>query len=333
MFVYLDIKQVTNAVGVALGPGPQVFIWETVKGLLLGTSLNSLAIGGFLNEGGLRETMFVHNGGASDGILGWFKGEPFSSSPASVIPAEAATFTSVGINSTNLGTSIRGLIKLAMSFQGQQTDDVDSWVKTQIGIDLGDVFRGLGGRFHLFSTGTVANLENPFEDQNFVLELKDEAPFRQLINKAAEMSGGGWQPKKYLERDIYSVGGSPQEGGPSFCIADRFFLFAGAVEKVEKLIRRLGKDAQGVGENEEYKKMAGSIPQKVNLLSFSNSKYLATYLESITEVLKDSVNDEVPEEVFLLLTAVGKTLGASIGYGVWQDAGLYFESTITYQKN
>jgi hypothetical protein len=331
--LYVDLKQITDAVdkGVASAGGFQSMIWSSVKNIVFGKSLNSVGLAGFFDERGIRQTLFVHNAGASDGLLGWFKGAPFSSTPAAVIPPEVATFSTLAFNGPNFAVAVRQLIKLGLSFQGGgDSADPDAQVEAMLGIKLEDIFRGLGSRIHAFGFGEGPNLENPLGDQTFVLELQDEAPFKQLLGHPL-LASGALQSRKYMERDIFSPAGVAEGAGPAFCISDRMLIVSLDGKSVEKTLRRAGKEGPGLGDQEGYKKIAAIVPPKVAFLGYSDEGYIAKTFGSVSEMIRESAAAEVPEDVFLLLAAVGKFLGATIAYGAWQDAGLFYDSRMLYR--
>ena len=69
----------------------------------------------------------------------------------------------------------------------------------------------------------------------------------------------------------------------------------------------------------------------VSALSYSDSNYFGDYVKNMAGMIMDNAPDDVPEEAVLLLTALGSTMGASIGFGAWVDTGFYTESKLLFQ--
>ena len=58
-----------------MSENPFGFVWTGVRDALFGASLNNFAATYSLEEGGLRGRGFLHNSGASDGVVGWYVDE------------------------------------------------------------------------------------------------------------------------------------------------------------------------------------------------------------------------------------------------------------------
>ena len=335
IYLYADIKQVTDAVGTALGPGLPAMIWTPVKELLFGNTLNCAGVGAFLKKDGIRQTVFVHNEGASDGILGWFKGASFSSTPAKLIPAGVETFSTIAFNAENFGKFIRGVLQIAMSMQGGAGADIDQTVEQMLGMKLDDLLRAFGSRIHTFGTSKQVK-DNPLGDQTIVLELKNEEPVKRLLETANLMTNGALEPRKYLDRDVFSIT-AMGEDGPALCVTDRLFVVSFTGGSLEKLIGRLGKETDTIKDFDGYKKIAAGLPSSVDMLGYSDESYLANSMANVAETVRDQAASSgfdlggSEEQVFLLLAALGKTLGSTIAYGVWKDAGLFYDSTVYYR--
>lgn len=331
VYAFINTKAVIESVGGLLPPGMGPAIWFNVKDVLFGKSLNNIGLSASILPDGLRQTAFVHNNGASDGIVGWFKGDKFSSTPEKMIPETAGTFSSVGFNATNFGKFVRAAVKMAMSFQAPGQDvDVDQMVQGMLGIRLEDLIRGFGSKIHMFGSAEGVSAENPLGDQSIVLELKDEGPLKQLIERANQMAGGALSPKQYLNRDIFEV--SPGEDGPAFSVTDRKFVMSFAGGGVEKIIRRLGKDEKGLKDSAELKQLLTTVPAQVDMIAYSSSDYMAQSISGATSTLSELGSDEIPPELAEFLEAVGKKLGASIGYGLWGDQGLLYDAKVYYRN-
>jgi hypothetical protein len=332
VFAYLNMKQIADAVGPAIaGEMPAAMIWESLRGLLLGNSLNSFGIGGALSKDGLRQTTFVHNEGASDGIFGWFKGTAFPSTPPSLIPSEAGTFSTLAFNGNNFGNFVRNIAQLFAMFQGggpgAPSPDVNALAKSFIGVELDELLRAIGGRIHFFGSAT-ADPENPLAGQTIAIELSDENTIKTVVETLKNFAPGVLEDKEYMGSTIHRAG----EGGPALSVTHRMFVLSFAPGGIEKLIRRMGTEsASSLADSAEYKRMAASIPSSVTLLNYTDSKYMGQSLGNLVDMVMTKAPEEIPEEAFLFLAALGRTLGASIGFGTWVPTGLYFESVLQFQ--
>lgn len=328
-FAYLNVKQVIDAVGPAIaGEMPAAMIWEQARGLLFGNSLNSLGMAGALDKDGMRQTTFVHNDGASDGILGWFKGATFPSTPPSVVPAEAGTFSTIAFNAANFGNFVRSVAQIGAMFQGGgggEKPDVNAMAKAFIGVELDEFLRALGSRLHFFGSAVAPSPDNPFGDQTIAIELSDEGTMKTVVETLKNFAP--FEDKEYLGSTIYRTG----ESGPAFSVTNRMFVVSFAPGGIEKLIRRMGAASTSLGDSTDYKRLAASVPSSVSVLSYMDSKYVGNYLDGIVEMVMNEAPEEIPQEAFLFLTALGRTLGASIGFGTWLQSGMYFESLLKFQ--
>ncbi len=332
-FLFVNIKPVLASIDAAMSANPFVFVWQSVSEILFGKSLNNLGMGYSLEENGIKGKVFVHNGGADDGILGWFKSKPFPAKPPTIIPDSSLVYATTGLNGDAIGKSIRKVLELVQSFAALQGEvvDIEQMFEQNVGVKFSAFLKSIGNRLHYFSAG-VPTQDNPLGDFSFVVELKNDKVWKQLLDKALEMTGGALQPKKYMGRDIFSSG---DLGGvdPSLCVTDKMLLFSLSPKSVEQVIRRIGKDAPGIGEKPSFKKTLAKLPAQVTGLSYSSKEYADQSAAAMKDMFADiPFPEEIPPELFDFLSALGKTMDDSAGYSTWKETGMYSETVAPYRK-
>jgi len=333
--LFLNMKPILKAVNGAMEGNPFVFLWQTLEKVLFGKSLNNWGTGIVLEEGGIRSKSFVHNNGASDGMLGWFKSKPFAASPPSIVPGDAGTYSVFGLNAEAINKSVKMMLNLVQSFaalQGAEAN-VEEMFEAEMGFKLSSLLGSIGNRAHYFGSGKAGGLENPLGDMTVVLELSNDAPWKKLANKAVELSGGALEPKKYMGRDIFVMGDGFSGPQPAVCISDKMVIFGSEPENVQKVIRRIGKDSPGLADNAEFKASLGKLPAQVTALSYQSSSVPAGYMEVIEQALQFSpAGDAVPPEAMRALNALLNLLGTSSSYTTWTEKGPYSESSTRFKK-
>lgn len=332
---FMNMKPILKAVNGAMEGNPFVFLWQTVEKVLFGTSLNNFGMAIALEENGIRSKSFVHNNGASDGMLGWFKSKPFAASPPSIVPGDAGTYNVSGLNAEAITKSVKMMLNLVQSFaalQGAEAN-VEEMFEAEMGFKLSSLLSSIGNRLHYFGSGQPGGIENPLGDMTIVLELSNDAPWKKLVNKAIEMSGGAFEPKKYMGRDVFVMGDGFSGPQPAACISDKMVIFGSEPENVQKVIRRIGKDSPGLADNAEFKEALGRLPAQVTGLSYQSSSVAASYMEMIEQALQFSpVGDAVPPEAMRALNALLNLMGTSASYTSWTEKGLYSESSTRFKK-
>ena len=332
---FMNMKPILKAVNGAMEGNPFVFLWQTVEKVLFGTSLNNFGTAIALEENGIRSKTFVHNNGASDGMLGWFKSKPFAASPPSIVPGDAGTYSVFGLNAEAITKSVKMMLNLVQSFaalQGAEAN-VEEMFEAEMGFKLSSLLSSIGNRAHNFGSGRPGGVENPLGDMTIVLELSNDAPWKKLVNKAIEMSGGAFEPKKYMGRDVFVMGDGFSGPQPAVCISDKMVIFGSEPENVQKVIRRIGKDSPGLADNAEFKKALSRLPAQVTGLAYQSSSVAAGYMEVIEQALQFSpAGDAVPPEAMRALNALLNLMGTSASYTIWTEKGLYAESTTLFKK-
>ena len=332
---FMNMKPVLKAVNGAMEGNPFVFIWQTIEEVFFGKSLNNFGIGAALEEDGIRSRIFVHNDGASDGLLSWVKSEPFAAAPPSIVPGDTGTYSVSGLNAKAITKSVNKLLNLAQSFmalQGQEANIKEMFLET-MGFKISDLLGSLGNRVHTFGSGKAAGIENPLGDNTVVLELSNDAPWKKLVDKAIELTGGALEPQKYMGRDVFIMGDGFSGPAPGVCITDKMVIFSTEGENVQKVIRRIGKDAPGLAANEEFKKALGTLPAQVTGINYQSSSVASGYMEAIEQALQFSpAGEAVPPEAMRVIGALLNLMGTSTSYTTWTEKGLYAESTVLFKK-
>ncbi len=339
---FLNIRPLAVAARKALQGNPMVnMIWQLVEGKILGRSLKNLAISMTLREGDVQQIVFVNNGGASDGILGIVRGQPFAARPHSIFPEDSDQVSTTAINFPAFYSIVKDVGQMVMSatqgFAGPPggqpgapgQPDPEQMIEAMYGIKMKPVVEAVGNNIHFFQRGGASE-QNQLGSFVFALELKDEMPIKDLLSKASLMMG--LTGEKYLDRDIYPLSapstGPPAAVSPTLGIADKMLVFGINQELVKEVIRRSGKESKGIGGTPGYQAVAGLLPTQVTVLSYSSAKAFRDSLKMVKDALRH-VGDQVPVPD---LTPISDIVTGSIGWGLWKPNGLYAETIVALKK-
>lgn len=316
-FTFVNIKQVITSIDSALSTTFFAFFWQKLQGLLFGPTLNNFAASGSIDATGLTQTMFVHNAGASDGLLGVFKGEAFAPGLAAPVPSDCKTFSSSTFNPGQLAKIIKEAVQLAMSLQGQQAD-LDTLVESQVGVKFSELMAGLGNRMHSFSG--LPRQDNPFASLNYILELKEEGGLKKVLKKVSEMAGGQFDAEKFKDREIYSA--DTGSFAINACAADKLLVLSTSRNDVEKVLTRT---ADAVAGGDYFKKAVTGMPAQVTMVGFNSPEYMPALIKGMAQQAAESEGADEEAQVFIkALGAAADAFGGGWSYGVWRDRGLYF---------
>ena len=249
----------------------------------------------------------------------------------SVVPGEAKTFSSLGINVTRVFSAIREIVQTVMAFQGQ-TADLNTLFEQQFGLSLDALTHSLGKRLDMFYI-TAPTEANSAGDMSLILALGEETQEAQLIDRIWMETGDECAPRQYSERKLYTAQTSVQGVRPSLCVSDRMLIFSMAGENGEKVIGRSGKEDPGAGGNPEFKRMSKSFPSQVLAVSYADAEYFVSLIDNLTQAIRMPAGTGVPSGFFDLLKAGVKGFGSSASYSVWKEGqGIYSEGWLPYAK-
>ncbi|MEM7233473.1 MAG: hypothetical protein AAF517_14945, partial [Planctomycetota bacterium] len=254
MYMYVNLKSITSAVDGALSASMFAFFWQKAQQLLIGKSLNNMAVSMTVGNDGIHQKAFAHNSGASDGMLGWLKTDPMDPVPSPLIPKNASTFSSLGVNGGQIVGVVREVIQTVLAFRGVGAD-VDTMVEQQVGVKLTDIEKALGKKAHIFQVDG-ATPQNPFGDLTVTFELNDDGPFKKLLSKLSELSQGQLA-------NIESKNGKPlytADTGlgfsPSFSATDKLFILGMSRRNVERVLTKIGSKTSELGASKAFKKFS-----------------------------------------------------------------------------
>jgi hypothetical protein len=327
VFAFVNLSHLTSTINKALSNTFFAFYWQKVESLLFGKSLNNVGLSLLLEDAQVRQSIFVHNAGAADGLLGVLKTDPFAPSPPSFLPDSTRSFSVLGFNAARIEAMVREVAQIAAAF-GQPAADIDGTFEQQFGVKLKDVFAAIGKKFHLFSQGGTES-SDVFADLNLAVEVKDEEPFKKLLQKSVETYAGKLETSKYKEKDVYTLAG----GGDGFSVAlsDKLIIGGGSPGNVKAVLDRSGATSSKLGE--EFQKNAGGVPGQVVGIGFANAAYMKDSLLSVAEMLEKNADDEEARKaVKAVAAAVADQLGPMLSYSAWTGAGLQADTFYFYKK-
>ena len=338
-FGYVNIKSLTTSLGNSLSATFFGFFWQKFQSLVFGKSLNNLGMAVGIDKEGIRQTVFLHNDGADDGIVGWLRAPGIEPQPPAFTPESANMVGSVSINVAKVFAFLQDLAQTALSFQGG--GDVNMLFEQQFGVKLDDLKRAFGTRIDMFST-TVGNMENPFGDVTLLVALEDASPIRQLLKRMNTMAPGTFATEQYQGHEVLTA---PDGGGPispALCITDKRLIFSVEAENVRKVLRRLKNATSPLTSRKSFKKAAASSPGKVNLFEYQSTAYnkeieamYADMIEQMAMGLRAASGENLPPNIDKALLSVLKALLGSFddafGWGAWKEQGFYVQATTPFK--
>lgn len=328
VFAYLNVKQLTRAINGALSATFFAFYWQKAEALLFGNSLNAMAASYSLEDRGVRNGFFVHNGGASDGIMGLLRGQPFSSTPPAFIPKEAKAYASMNLNVEHVSKIVKEIAQIAMAFQ-PGAGDIDTLFEQSMGVKFGEFFGSFGDKIHYY--GETFDAQNALGSLNYVLELKAAAPLEKVLARFSAPGAGMLTQDSVDGATVYSLPAGPMGELAMAIKADRLVV-AGGKGKVTAVLDRLSKGGAGLADQPEAKALLSSLaPPQVSMLSYSSKDYFAVYMDSIAQTVSTLASEPEAQTVVSLLKLLGELLGESAGYAQWTDKGLRGEGILLYR--
>jgi hypothetical protein len=310
-------------VGSALSTTFFAFFWQKIEALIFGKSLNTLGIAFNLEPSEIHETVFVHNSGTSDGVLGIFKNEPFSPTDAAPVPTDCQTFSSLSFNPEQLGKIIKDAVQTAMAFQGQ-AKDVDSLTQEMIGVKLSEVISALGNKLHSFA-GVPSTDGNPLAGANYVIDLKNGSALQKVLKKLSELSQGQFTPEKFKDRDIYSY----DQGSFSLhaSAGEKHLVLSGSRSEVEKVIRKSQEEAGGAPAGRRGIQESGCRDASQS----RHGRLLGSgLLQELHQVPREERGATAPTRKSRPCRrprmALAEAVGSSVAFGVWRDSGFFADT-------
>jgi hypothetical protein len=312
-------------------------VWPIVEGKLLGRSLKNLGVTVSLRDNGIQSLAFINNGGASDGLLGILKGQTFAAKPSPLIPEDVDQFSSMSFNMQALYGLIKDIYGMAAPiFQmmggggggGQGgMPDFEQFVEGNLQIKVKPLVDSIGNIFHFYQKGEVAAAaSSPIPSFVIAVELKDEMPLKQVLDKFLAAGGQG---QKYLDRDFYPLKMFGEgDGGPAIALADKHLVVGMNGDAVKELIRRAGKGGKGIGDTPGYQALSGMVPSQVNEINYASGKSFRDLLKTLKEAMAKANAGGGPD-----ISILGEVVQGSIGWAQWKDQGFYSETLYSLKKS
>lgn len=336
VLLFLNVKAVADAIRKNMQGNPMApLIWNFIEGKFLGRGLKNFGISGSVREDGIYSISFVNNGGAKEGLLGLLNGPSFAASEGmGEVPEDIDYYSSFSVDMPGIYALIKDIATMAMSLSGnaQPGMDLEQYVEMNFQIKLKEVVAALGSKlsyYGRFNKDAPAGPLDPFSSLGsflFSLELKSEEPIRDLISKVAILSGGGLQSEKYLERDVFKLSPTAQNG-PVLALSNKL-LVMGMSDPVKELIRRQGKSAKSLADNPGFQTAAKKVPGQVTAVSYTSEGYTKHSFDMFKALdVERELGFPLPD-----FEVIGSAFGASIGYGAWVENGLFFKSLVLFRK-
>jgi hypothetical protein len=334
--LFLNLKLLASFVQSSVSNSLPAFYWPRFHDLLIGKSSNSLAASFSLEERGIKASVFVENGGGSDGLVGLFRAEPFSPfspGPPGVVPSEVGSYTTLGFSPKRLEEIVKTVAQTAISILGPGGDP-DLWFEQSLGVKLKDLTGALSGRLYVFEQGRGEPKAGVAVA--LLLDLSDEAPFKKLFEKLSEPTLATLVAEKYKDHDIYSIYSRRlDKGGGLWCSVFGKTLAAVTFKDDLERLYAAGRSSPGLSANEDFRKATQGLPPRLIVFSYSSPMTVKRSLESLFGSGGRSEQEpHRPLQGGRLLAAeqIYGALGPCMGYMVWQESGLYGEEWLLYQK-
>ncbi len=339
LFFFLNVRAITETVGGALNATFYGFFWQKFQSLVLGKSLNNLGMAIQVSPSqGISQKMFVHNGGAADGMLGWFKTPPLSTELPAYIPQGVHMLMAVGVDFSKILGALQEIGGVALSFQGG--GNFEAMFEQQTGVKFADLKRSLGKRLDLFST-RLATQSDPVGDMTLLLGLDSPKPLRDLLARATQLAPGSVVPSNYQGYEVLSF---PDAGLPiALSITDKSLVFGMEKESVQKVLVRLKQSAGEAQTEQRVKDALKRSPGQVNLYQYQRTidesqaeTFANDLISQITMAVAATGEPSLPPSVTAAIKAGLKGLAGAfedgVGWGLWKEQGFYLESISPFAK-
>ena len=300
MTFYADPIGLTKGL-MALG-GADATTSAYVLGLLPSLGLDKLkAFGGTLDMGtedfDTVSRALVYIEPPASGVLNAFQFPAKNQAPPKWVPATVSTYGAVNWDIAAAYTTVETLYD---TFLGQgalakivdQLAEQDDGPKIHIKKDVVDQLTG-----NITIVGSVPADAEALSGERYLfgLEVKEEAPVRQLLEKLADLDGFPGKVREFEGEKIYEMpaeedADEEDEAGfkPAMAITKKQLMFATHVQELEALLRS-DADRESLADSEAYKAVAKRFPEQTSSQSFQRSD---AQLKMLYEALKSGALTE-----------------------------------------
>lgn len=338
--MFLNVKSLMDSFRKTVQANPFVgMFFGLIEEKLIGKGLKNIAIAGTLESDGYESISFFNNGGVRGGLFALLDAPSFSPSQAADgIPPNVETLSVFAFNFQKLYQLVREIANTVIGItQGNPGMDVEQILEMQLQVKMQELIGSLGSRAFYYNEAGSGGADaapadpfsNPLGNVVFGLDLKDEGPVRTLLAKLPAiiqqnpmLAGTVLKADKYMERDVYQF----DTDGPVLALVDKQLVVGGSGDSVKALIRRRGSaEAKSLSETAEFRTQIQSLPSSVWGVSFVRKGFLKKSMAPVKMLLEAEA--DLPD-----IDPVLDVLGASTGYSLWKESGLYSRSRIAFDK-
>ncbi|MES2790064.1 MAG: hypothetical protein V4719_10610 [Planctomycetota bacterium] len=216
----------------------------------------------------------------TSGVLNAFQFPAKNLTPPKWVPANVSTYGAINWDILAAYTTVETLYDtfLGQGALGKVVDNLatqEDGPKIHIKKDIVDQLTG-----SITIVGTVPEDAEALSGERYLfgLELKEEAPVRQLLEKLADLDGFPGKVREFEGEKIYEMPAAAEddeeEGGkayrPAMAITKKQLMFATHVQELEALLRS-DADRESLADSEAYKTVAKRFPEQTSSQSFQRS--------------------------------------------------------------
>lgn len=273
-----------------------------VLGLLPSLGLDKLkAFGGTLDMGtddfDTVSRALVYIEPPASGVLNAFQFPAKNLTPPKWVPATVSTYGAVNWDIAAAYTTVETLYDTFLG-QGALAKVVDNLAEQEDGPKIHikkDVVDQLTGSITIVGSVPADAEALSGERYLFGLELKEEAPVRQLLEKLADLDGFPGKVREFEGEKIFEMPVEEEddeeakpEYHPAMAITKKQLMFATHVQELEALLRS-DADRESLADSDAYKAVAKRFPEQTSSQSFQRSD---AQLKMLYEALKSGALTE-----------------------------------------
>lgn len=273
-----------------------------VLGLLPSLGLDKLkAFGGTLDMGTEEfdsvSRALVYIEPPASGVLNAFQFPAKNQTPPKWVASTVSTYGAINWDIAAAYTTVETLYDTFLG-QGAMAKVVDELAEQEDGPKIHikkDVVDQLTGNITI--VGNVPADAEVLSGERYLigLELKEEAPARQLLEKLADLDGFPGKVREFEGEKIYEMAAEEDSDDedakayhPAVAITKKQLMFATHVQELEALLRS-DADRESLADSDAYKNVAKRFPEQTSSQSFQRSD---AQLKMIYEALKSGALTE-----------------------------------------
>jgi len=328
LIAYLNIKPYLKAL--------EIFcpyeLYDAIEDLGF-SGIDSLCLASTIENGSVRDSMFIHCPGEKKGILKALTPRPISWKNVEQVPADALSFVDFVFDPEIILKEAEGFIQKHIPEFYDAYCTHKGFIKKGSGIDVEKELIGpMGGELAVFVTMPMGELiPNIF----LSLDLDDAEGFTAFLNKVMSMLGNEFKITESVFDDVVmrhiALPFREVPYTPTFIIKDNKLLISSSPMALKKYLRWLKSGEPGLADSEAFKGAAARAPKNVSSLAFFNTNRLIEMAytvgqPSIINYLGNAGDGLIDCAMLPMTETLTKYIPNAVSYSVVDEDGIFKSS-------